>query len=86
MSPAPKKALDLSTYSGRFAARLHALRVEAGLTVEQMVEAVVAQGFDLTAKSVYNWEGGLRQPPLDAYPHLAQALGLKSVRTLMPER
>ena len=78
MSPARKEP-DTRMYSGRFAARLRTLREKAGLTVEDLVEAT---GFP--QRTLYRWESGLRVPPVDAYPILAAALGVK-VRTLLPE-
>jgi transcriptional regulator with XRE-family HTH domain len=66
-------------YSGRFAARLRTLRERAGLTIEDMVAQT---GFP--QKTLYNWEAGLRMPPVDAYPILAAAIGVK-VRTLLPD-
>ena len=74
-----KKDPDTRMYSGRFAARLTALREKAGLSVEDLVEIT---GFP--KRTLYRWEEGLRMPPVDAYPKLAEALGVK-VRTLLPE-
>ena len=75
----PRKDPDTRIYSGRFAARLRTLREKAGMTIEDVVEAT---GFPRT--TLYNWEAGLRMPPVDTYPILAEALGVK-VRTLLPE-
>jgi len=74
-----RKPPSTDTYSGRFAERLRKLREKAGLTVDEVVETT---GFP--RNTLYNWEAGKRQPPLDAYPILAKALGIK-VRTLLPE-
>ena len=79
MSPAriePNK----TTYSGRFAARLRSLRERADLTIEDMVAKT---GFP--QRTIYRWEAGYRMPPVDAYPILAEALGVK-VRTLLPDK
>jgi len=78
MSPARKEP-DTRIYSGRFAARLRMLREKAGLTIEDLVETT---GFP--QRTLYRWEAGLRVPPVDTYPILAEALGVK-VRTLLPE-
>lgn len=80
MNPAPKQP-DQSTYSGRFAARLKSLREASKLTVEQLA---VASGNK--ARTIYSWESGDREPPFDALPSLANALGLKTVRAMMPEK
>ena len=78
MSPARKEP-DTRIYSGRFAVRLRTLREKAGLTIEDLVAQT---GFP--QRTLYRWEAGLRIPPLDVYPILAAALGVK-VRTLLPE-
>ena len=78
-------APDESTYSGRFAARLRMLREKAGLTVDQVAQAISADGHTAAARAIYNWEQGKTSPPVNAYPPLSRALGLKSVRALLPE-
>ncbi len=78
MSPA-RKPPDTSTYSGRFAVRLRMLREKAGLTPEQVAEAV-----GVSVKSIYNWEQAVRTPPFDSLPLLSDALGVK-VRTVLPD-
>jgi len=78
MSPARKEP-DTRIYSGRFAARLRMLREKAGLTIEDLVEAT-----GIPRKTLYNWEAGIRMPPVDTFPTLAGALGVKT-RTLLPE-
>ena len=78
MSPARVEPDD-SIYSGRFAARLRALREKAGLTVEDLVTAT-----GIPRGTLYNWEAGIRMPPIDMFPILAKALGVK-VRTLLPD-
>ncbi len=83
MSPA-KKPIDESTYAGRFAARLRALREKTGMTGQQMAEAVTQSGFEVKWRTYHHWECGQTEPPFDALPALAKALG-KSIRTLMPE-
>ena len=84
MSPAQKKT-DESTYSGRFAARLRMLREKAGMTVDEVVEAMNAAGYGTARRSIYNWEQAKTSPPLNAFPPLARVLGLKGVRSLLPE-
>lgn len=80
MAARPSKAADTDTYAGRFAARIRSLREKAGKTVEQVAEEIGVSG-----KTVYNWEAGLRQPPLDYLPALATAFKLKTVRAVLPE-
>ncbi len=83
MTPA-QKPIDDSSYSGRFAIRLRELREKAGLTVDQVVEAMDRAGYSIAARSFYNWEQGRRDTPFDALPALAKALG-QNVRNLMPK-
>ncbi len=80
MTPRARKELDLTTYEGRFAARLKMLREKAKLTPEQAAERLGAP-----KKSVYNWEAAISVPPLGMFPVLAGAYGV-SVRSLMPEK
>ncbi len=83
MAPAQKQ-IDESSYSGRFAVRLRTLREKAGLSVEQVAEAMKQNGYEIAWRSFYNWEQAHRDPPLDALPALAAALG-QSIRNLMPK-
>ncbi len=76
----PKKKPDDSTYSGRFAIRLYELRKKAGLSAEQVAEAV-----GVSVGTVYNWEAGIRQVNWDYCPLLAETLSIKP-RTLLPEK
>lgn len=85
MAAAPKKTADLSTYAGRFAARLRMLREKAGLSVEDVIAQLTAAGHATASRTYYNWELARTAPPLNAYPALAQVLGLKTVRGLLPE-
>ncbi len=74
---------DRSTYSGKFAARLCELR--AGRDVERIVKAIERAGFDRCGRATYyNWEAGKTDPPIDALPALAKALGVKQVADLFP--
>ena len=83
MSPAAKEP-DQSTYGGRFAARLRTLREKAGLTIDQFIEKVAQSGYKVGKSTAYHWESGRTDPPLDAFPAIATALGLKTVRRLLP--
>ncbi len=59
MNPAPKQP-DQTTYSGRYAARLRQLREKAGLTIEEMVEAMASAGYETASRTLYHWEAGPR--------------------------
>lgn len=80
MGPA-RKGPDVTTYAGRCAERLRALRDKTGLTVEALAEAVGRK-----TGTIYNWESGVSQPPLDALPALAEAFRLKSPRGVLAEK
>ena len=81
-----RKEPDLSTYSGRVAARLRMLRDRAGLSVEE----VAAQLTELSKTEIdrfriYKWESGIASPPYDFLPYLARIFGV-SVRGLLPPK
>jgi transcriptional regulator with XRE-family HTH domain len=80
MSPRPRKEIDTSTYSGRFAARLRALRDNAGMTVPELAEKC-----GIPESTLFHWECGKRSPVNEEFPALAEALGVKT-RTLFPEK
>jgi len=71
--------IDTSTYSGRFAVRLRALREKSGMSVPELSRKTV-----IPKLTLYRWEQADRDPPLNALPILAKALGV-SVRALMPK-
>lgn len=73
-----------TSYSGRFAERLRELR--AGRDVDKMIDRIAKAGFKRCSKATYyNWEGGVTDPPIEALPALAKALGV-AIRELFPER
>ena len=76
----PRKEVDVSTYTGRFAVRLKSLREKAGLTVDQLAEKS-----GIPKKTLYNWESGIREPLIGQLPQLAESLGVKT-RTILPEK
>jgi len=75
----PRKEIDTSTYEGRFAERLKALREKAGLTVEELAERS-----GIPDKTLYKWESGTNSPNIDRFPELAKTLGVEP-RTLLPK-
>ena len=80
MSPARKEP-DKSTYSGRFAVRLKMLRERAELSVQELAEILEVQSI-----TVYKWEQAKSAPNVADLPKVAEALKLKSVRTIFPEK
>lgn len=80
MAPKPRKEIDTSTYTGRFAERLRMLREKKKMSVEELSAKT-----GIPRTTLYNWEQAIRTPPYDTLPKLANALGA-SVRSLMPEK
>ena len=74
-----RKPPDTSTYSGRFAVRLRMLREKAGLTPEQVAEAV-----GVTVTTLYDWEASRKIPVLEKFPKISEALKLNTTRSLLP--
>lgn len=80
--PKPR-AIDESTYAGRFAANLLRLRTKARLTGIQAADAISSHGYAIKWRTYFAWEQGEREPPLDALPAIARALRV-SIRSLFP--
>lgn len=79
-----RKPVNEKLYSGRFADRLRELRGERD--VDRILAAIAKAGFGRCSKATYyNWEGGITEPPIDALPALAKALGV-TVPELFPVR
>ena len=74
----PRKAIDTSSYTGRFAERLKKLREKAGLSVDELAEK---SGISRT--TLFNWESATNEPKLGQLPQVAESLGV-TVRTLIP--
>ncbi len=81
MNARPRKEIDLTTYEGRFAARLKMLREKAKLTAQELADAV-----GVIDRTVYHWETGHSFPKPNQLPVIAESLKLKSVRLLFPEK
>ena len=73
-----RKAVDTSTYSGRFAARLRELRDKQGLTTREISEKT-----GIPKSTIEDWDVGRKSPSIEKLPILAESLGV-TVRTLMP--
>ena len=76
----PRKEIDLSTYEGRFAARLKELREKRKMSVDDLVEIT-----GLPRRTLYDWESTKTSPPVKSLPVLAEALGV-SIRSLLPPK
>ena len=81
MSARPRKEIDLSTYEGRFAARLKELREKAKLSPEQ-----VAAALGVKLRIIYCYEDGTHAPHVSTYPALAELYKLKKINSLLPEK
>ncbi len=81
MNARPRKPIDTSTYEGRFAARLKMLREKAKLSVEDLADRL-----GVTPTTVYHWEKSHSFPKCGQLPLIAEALSLKGVRPLFPEK
>ena len=80
MSPRPRKQIDTSTYSGRFAVRLRELRDKAGMTVPEL-----AKKTGIPESTLQAWELENRQPTIiERLPELAEALKT-TPRNLLPK-
>ena len=79
MSPRPRKEVDTSTYSGRFAVRLRELRDKQGLSVSQLAEK---SGVPKT--TIETWEVTKSIPTIEHFPALAKALKT-TPRNLLPK-
>lgn len=80
--PAPEP--DQSAYLGRLAAHLRAIREAAGLEADDAAAAITRAGYQVTPGTVYRWERGDSQPHAEAYPAIAKAYRLKSIRLILP--
>ena len=72
----PPKEPDLSTYAGRFAARLRSLREAAGLSVAEARGKLAEGGVDVSEYTVRSWERAETAPPVATLPILAAAYGV----------
>ena len=79
MTPKPRKEIDTSTYTGRFALRLRSLREKKGLSVDEFSAKT-----GIPRQTLYNWESNISQPPIGQLPVLAEGLGVK-IAKLLPE-
>lgn len=70
---------DISTFSGRVAARIRALRDKHGMSVEDLARKV-----GVGVQTIYGYETGKRKTDPDLYPKIASAFGL-SVTAFLPK-
>jgi len=82
MGRRPKEA-DLTTYRGRFAARLRELRMKKFATQGDFVDALRVQGVEVREVTVSTWERGECVPEFELLPKIAATVGVP-VRLLLP--
>ena len=80
----PPKEPDLSTYAGRFAARLRTLREAAGLSVAEARGKLAGKGVDVSESTLRRWERADAVPPVESYPVLAKVYGVAPGDVLPP--
>jgi transcriptional regulator with XRE-family HTH domain len=84
MAPARKEP-DLSTYTGRIAARIRKLRQRSNLSVTEFAAIVSDKsGTTVSTSTAYGWENGNNTPNLKMLPAIAAALGVKKARNVLP--
>ncbi len=77
MNARPRKEIDTSTYEGRFAARLRALREKKKMTVEELAERT-----GIPSTTLYRWESGDRCPINEQILLVAEALQIKASKLI----
>ena len=77
--PRPRNTVDTSTYSGRFAARMRALREKTGMTIPELAEKT-----GVSVATLYSWENASRSPVNDDLLNVAKGLNV-NVRNLLPK-
>lgn len=77
MSARPSKQ-NLDTYTGRLGAAIKARRQRRRMTADEFAAAVPT-----SLATVYGWESGRKQVPVNLLPAIARALGV-SIHTLLP--
>lgn len=82
----PKNKIDTSTYLGRVAVRLHALRIEAGLSVEKLSDRLIKAGSKATPSTIYSWEQGRSTPHVSDLPLLAKVYKLDTPGDVLPPK
>ena len=77
----PRKEVDTSTYTGRFAVRLKSLREKAGLSHEEVAEQI-----GVSATTIYHWESGRMVPSVERFPAIAETYNLKRPKDILPSQ
>lgn len=75
---------NTTTYSGRVAARIRALRKKRRMDRTGLHAALAQHGVKVSMPALYAYENGNRPVNPDHYPAFAKALGCKSVRAFLP--
>lgn len=78
-----RKEPDMSTYSGRIAARFRELRVQNYETLDEYRLVLDRHGLQIPLQTLYKYEQGTTNINPDYYPVIAKSLG-KTVRSFLP--
>lgn len=73
--------VDASTYSGKVAVRVRALREAKKWPVDRLADKL-----GISPKTLYCYEAGTRGIPVDLFPALAKALGVTAAEFFPPLR
>jgi len=82
--PRPRKKVDTSTYPGRVAQSLHELRTSKKWTVGDLQQRLADEGCELSQQSLYAYENGDREVPLEIIPVVATIFGYKTATGWLP--
>jgi len=77
----PRKEVDTSTYTGRFAVRLKTLREKAGMSHEEAAEQI-----GVTPTAIYHWESARITPSLEKFPKISETYKVKRAKDLLPNQ
>lgn len=81
----PRKEPDSKTFSGRLARQIRALRDGHEWSAEELAQKIRAAGYGVSISTIYHWENGTRQIPVDALPYIAKALRVQLI-DLFPQK
>ena len=77
----PRKEVDTSTFTGRFAVRLKTLREKAELTHEEAAEQI-----GVSPTTIYHWESARVRPDIQKFPQIAEIYKVKRAKDLLPNQ
>ena len=75
-----KGRILLKTPSGKFADYLQSLLDDAGMSAEELADAVSTPDDTVSVQSVWKWLQGAHVPHLDRWPAIAAALNIRNLK------